>query len=182
MSARRRAAHTRAAGLVLAAAMMISFATSHPGGMRTSPVGSSFARTVAASSGASVAWWRTPTWLARLKQSSWWPMTAGQQRPSTPAAGTWRALVRSYPDWNPTLMVQIAWCESRYEPWVVNPVTVWVRGEPYHSTGLFGQLVGPHGPFGVSNPTTAVRDAHALYEQQGYGAWQGDFSDGCAYG
>ena len=64
----------------------------------------------------------------------------------------------SYHDWNAALMIQISWCESRWESWVVES----------HSgaAGLFQILVG-----GSLDPLTNVRQAHALWLIQGYGAW-----------
>ncbi|GEM_PF-6690608 len=88
-AARRRAAHTRAAGLVLAASMMIFSATSSPAMMRTSPVGRSSAVTVAASLRPSpVVWSEEPTWLGPLRHYSLkpTPLTPEQQWLATRAA------------------------------------------------------------------------------------------------
>ena len=88
-AARRRAAHTRAAGLVLAASMMIFSATSSPAMMRTSPVGRSSAVTVAASLRPSpVVWSQEPTWLGPLRHYSLkpTPLTPEQQWLATRAA------------------------------------------------------------------------------------------------
>ena len=86
-----------------------------------------------------------------------------------------RAAVAKYSDWSVATMTQLAWCESRFEPWVVNPTAVRERGRgDLHSTGLLGVLGGS------TVAATNVAQAHALWLLQGYGAWRGDFTSGCA--
>lgn len=88
----------------------------------------------------------------------------------------WVRLVMRYRDWNWRWMVALAWCESRFEPWVSNPIAVYVGGHGWlHSTGLLGVLGGS------TNPFVNVRQAHQLYHVYGYTPWAGDFSSGCIY-
>ena len=84
--------------------------------------------------------------------------------------------VSTYSDWSSPLMTQLSYCESRWRPWEVNATPVWEAGKPLHSAGLLGVLGGS------TDVRTNVAQAHSLWLEQGYGAWQGDFSDGCAYG
>lgn len=70
----------------------------------------------------------------------------------------WKTLVYSYHDWDASLMMRVAWCESNDEAWVVNSYS--------GATGLFQILVG-----GSTDAMTNVRQAHALWLIQGYGAW-----------
>lgn len=89
---------------------------------------------------------------------------------------SWLALIGSYHDWDAALMKRLAWCESRWQTGVVNPVAVYEPGRGWlHSTGVLGVLGGS------TNGMTNVRQAHALWKIQGYGAWSADFSSGCAY-
>lgn len=95
------------------------------------------------------------------------------------------ALVQSYSDWDAALMTQLAWCESRWEPWKVNPTPVfapWLGGW-VHSAGLLGDLAGSE------DARTNVVQAHFLFvAAHGYSPWEGDFEPsagwphGCAYG
>lgn len=84
-------------------------------------------------------------------------------------------LMSAYHDWDPVLMTQLAFCESTWRSWAINPQPVILAGVIVHSSGLLGVLGGS------LDPVTTIAQAHALYETQGLGAWEGDFRDGCAY-
>ena len=96
-------------------------------------------------------------------------LPAADSPPSLPTRSrprsTWRQLVLSYTDWNGPLMLRVAWCESRDEPWVVDPTPVWDGSRWVHSAGLL-QVLG-----GSTDPLLNIRQAHALWEQQGMAAW-----------
>lgn len=106
-------------------------------------------------------------WLrASLAMPVVWPATLTQQDV--------QSLVARWNDWNVLLMTQVAMCESSWEPAAYNPVAVWIGGVAMHSAGLLGVLDGS------IDPVTNVAQAHAKWLSQGYGAWQIDFTDGCA--
>lgn len=99
---------------------------------------------------------------------------SGRQRRST-RPRSWPALIASFHDWNPQVMMRIAYCESRWEVHVVNPVPVYEAGRGWlHSAGPLGVLGGS-----AANGMTNVRQAHQLYKVQGYGAWRGDIGAAC---
>lgn len=87
--------------------------------------------------------------------------TATATPPSTPA--TWQDAVDSL-SWDASLMLSIAWCESRDDPDVTEPVS--------GAHGLFQQL-----GITTDDPFVQVQDAYALWQEQGYAAW--DASRGC---
>ena len=76
---------------------------------------------------------------------------------------TWRELVYSYHDWDAPLMMRVSWCESRWEPQAIETGS--------DAVGLF-QVLG-----GSTDALANVRQAHALWLEQGYSAW--DSSRGC---
>lgn len=84
---------------------------------------------------------------------------------------TWQEYVANYHHWPAKLMLKITWCESRDEPSVINPQTIWVDGTPLHSTGEF-QVLG-----GSTRPNVNVVEAIHVYEKQGLEAWAA--SEGC---
>ena len=104
---------------------------------------------------------------AESSHSPTWPATLTQPEV--------RSLVARFTDWDVALMVQIAMCESSWQPRAWNPVIVWQAGVPLHSSGLLGVLGGSF------DPVINVRQAHVKYLAQGTEAWQGDFLSGCAW-
>jgi hypothetical protein len=72
-------------------------------------------------------------------------------------SGSWQALVMSL-SWNGSLMLKIAQCESGDNPDATQPES--------GAHGLFQQL-----GLTTDDPFEQVRDAFALWQSQGYGAW-----------
>lgn len=85
-------------------------------------------------------------------------------------------LASGWSDWNAEVMTNLAWCESRGEWWVSNPTPVYYGGFAHYAVGLEGNTDGSIAP-----PAVEMAQAHAKWAAQGYAAWAGDFSDGCAY-
>lgn len=72
-------------------------------------------------------------------------------------------MVMSLP-WNGALMLKIASCESSDDPYATESSSL--------AHGLFQEL-----GITTDDPTEQVRDAFALWQSQGYGAWSA--SEGC---
>ena len=158
--ARRRAAQNRAGALVLALAVLVTFAWSAPRATWPSRSGGGSASTVAASSldWSPLIWWRSPAWYARLERSSWMPtaLTPEQRWLATPAARC------------------VRWAESRDEytiggdephggAWQFS-VSTWQAKPPYG--------IGETGLPNEASPAVQNAAAYKLWRLAGWSQWQ----------
>ncbi len=86
---------------------------------------------------------------------------------ATSSSQSWQDVVYSYHDWDAALVMRIAGCEnSTGSPTAVDPASVTLpNGQVVHAHGVLQVLNGSFDP--IEN----VEQAHALWLQQGYGAW-----------